>query len=116
MEVWRLADTNRLWSVPLSHEASALAWSPDGVRLAVALDRRRPVVQDKLLKACPVILFDATTGAEESIFGHFGSRVARMDFHPEGEWLAVATWDDALTCGSTEWDSARFSAEGAHRA
>jgi len=30
LAVWRVADTNRLWSSALSHHASALAWSPDG--------------------------------------------------------------------------------------
>ena len=39
-----------------------------------------------------------------------------MAFHLTGEWLAVATWDDGLTFGSTLWETARFSAEGAHRA
>ena len=116
LTVWRLADTNRLWSAPVSHEASALAWSPDGNRLAIALERRSPVREDKLLKACPVILFDAMTGIEQSTFGQFNSRVACMAFHPTREWLAVATWDDGLICGSAEWDNARFTVESAHRA
>jgi WD40 repeat protein len=116
LTVWRLADTNRLWSAPLSHEASALAWSPDGTRVAIAMDRRRPIREEKLLKAYPATIFDAATGAERSIFGQFNSRVACMAFHPTDEWLAVATWDHGLIFGSTEWDGARFAAEGAHRA
>jgi hypothetical protein len=116
LTVWRLADTNKLWSTPLGHEASALAWSPDGSRVTIALDRRRPVREEKLLKACPVIIFDAGTGAEHSTFGQFNSRVACMAFHPSREWLAVATWDDGLTFGSAEWDNARFTVASAHRA
>ena len=116
LAVWRLVDAKRLWSVPLSHEASALAWSPEGGRLAVALDRRRPVSRGMLLKASPVVLFDASSGAEQSTFGQFNSRVARLSFHPTRKWLAVATWDDGLICGSTEWDGARFTVEGGHRA
>ena len=114
--VWRLADTNKLWSAPLSHEASVLAWSRDGNGLAIALDRRRPITQETLLKSCPVLLFHAMTGSKQSVFGQFDSRVARMDFHPGGEWLAVTTWDEGLICGSTEWESARLSGESAHRA
>jgi eukaryotic-like serine/threonine-protein kinase len=116
LSVWRVVDTNKLWSAPLSHEASALAWSPDGNRLAVALERRNPVREEKLLKACPVILFDAVTGKEQSTFGQFNSRVACMAFHPTRAWLAVATWDDGLVFGSAEWDNARFTVESAHRA
>ncbi len=116
LALWRVADTNKLWSATLSHEASALGWSPKGNRLAVALDRRRPITQEKLLKTCPVIIFDAASGREESVFGEFNSRVARMAFHPAGDWLAVATWDSGLFLGSTEWDSALLSSEGAHRA
>jgi eukaryotic-like serine/threonine-protein kinase len=116
LSVWRIADTNRLWSTPLSHEASALAWSPDGSRVAIALERRRPVREENLLKANPVILFDAITGKEEATFGQFNSRVACMAFHPTREWLAVATWDDGLVFGSTEWDNARLTVESAHRA
>ena len=115
LSVWRVADTNKLWSTPLGHEASALAWSLSADRLAIALERRRPVREENLLKANPVILFDAMTGREVSTFGQFNSRVACMAFHPTREWLAVATWDDGLVFGSPEWDNARFTVESAHR-
>jgi len=115
LAVWRLSDTNKLWSAPLTHEASALAWLPNGSRLAIALDRRRPTVRETLLKNCPVLIFNAASGRQESVFDEFNSRVARLAFHPKNGWLAAATWDDGLICIGTEWDSGRLFSEGAHR-
>jgi eukaryotic-like serine/threonine-protein kinase len=116
LAIWRLADTNLLWSAPLSHEASAVAWSANGARLAVALERRKPIKQERLLKACPVIVFDTASAQQESIFGEFNDRVARLAFHPAREWLIAATWSGGLTSGSVEWDSARLFTESAQRA
>lgn len=116
LAIWRLADTKRLWATPLGHEASALAWSADGERVAVALDRRRPIGQEGLLKASPVIIFNVRSAEQESVFGEFNDRVARLAFHPAREWLAAATWNAGLTAGSVEWDSARLFIESAQRA
>ncbi|HXG47313.1 MAG TPA: serine/threonine-protein kinase [Methylomirabilota bacterium] len=116
LAVWRLADTNRLWSAPLSHHASALAWSADGAWLAVALDRRRPTQGDTFLPVFPVLIFEATSGRQDSTFGEFDSRVARLAFHPTSDRLAVATWQSGLVWGPLRAPGQRLFIEGAFRA
>ncbi|HKX61382.1 MAG TPA: hypothetical protein VJS65_06055, partial [Verrucomicrobiae bacterium] len=114
--VWRLADLEKLWSVPLTHAIDTLAWSPDGNRIAVALDRRRPLGEQGPLQASPVLIFDGVNGGQQSVFGEFASPVGRIAFHPDGQRLAVATWESGLILGGLEPSGERLLFEGAHRA
>lgn len=116
LEVWRLADTSLLWSVSLAHNPSAVAWSPEGRRLAVALDRRLPKQGGEPLKADPVLIFDAATGRQEFVFAEAGARVERLSFSPDGKSLAAATWAGELILGSTQPSGLRLATEGMQRA
>lgn len=116
LSVWRLADTNKLWSATLSHQASAVAWSANGAWLALALERRRPTQGDAMLQAYPVLVFEAATGRRDSTFGEFASRVVRLAFHPASDRLAVATWHSGLVWGALHAPGERLVVEGALRA
>src|SRR5258706_14277 len=114
LAVWSLAEMEQVWSVPLSHKASALVWTPDGRRIAVALDRRRAHGSESL-KADPILIFDSTTGQQESLFAEAGARVERLAFHPDSKSLAAASWSGELVWGSVQPDGFRLTIEGMQR-
>lgn len=74
---------NRLqksWSATVPDHCSALAWSPDGNRLAVAA------------VSGPVHVFDAKGASVRELPGHGFGTVA-LDWHPSGQVLATAGQD-----------------------
>ena len=113
--VWRLADAHKLWSTPLPHSASAVAWSPDGHGLAVALDRRLGEAT-LAFKGEPVLLFDALNGRQQTVLAEAATRVERLAFHPDGDSLVAATWHGELLWVSVRTDGFRLTAPGAQRA
>jgi len=113
--VWRLADAHKLWSAPLPHSASAVAWSPDGHGLAVALDRRLGEAT-LAFKGEPVLLFDALNGRQQTVLAEAATRVERLAFHPDGDSLVAATWHGELLWVSVRTDGFRLTAPGAQRA
>lgn len=115
LSVRRLGETTDLWSVKLPAPACAMAWSPEGRRIAVALTG--PLIREnEETSAFPVLLFDAETGRRESTFVELPSHAARLAFHPGGESLAVATWHGGLVWGGIRPDGFRLRLEGAQRA
>ena len=68
------------------------------------------------MKADPVLLFDALTGRQESVFTEAGTRVERLAFHPNSDSLVAATWHGELIWGSVERDGFRLVADAAQRA
>lgn len=76
-----LATLDRLWAVDSDAEVWALALSPDGRRLAYALDDHQ------------VRMVDLASGRTELMPGTHRSFVAALAFSPSGERLASGSWD-----------------------
>ncbi|HEV8543365.1 MAG TPA: WD40 repeat domain-containing protein, partial [Verrucomicrobiae bacterium] len=115
LAVWNLADEKQLWSLPLTHRASALAWSADSRWLAFALDRRTPNGSEAL-EAYPVAIVNALTGREPITFSQAASSVQRLAFDSVGETLAAASWDGQLVWGEVEHSGFRLRIDGMQRA
>ncbi len=115
LSVHRVSDANEVWSAQLPAPACAIAWSPDGRRLAAALTTRRGQENDGL-NSFPILIFDAETGRLESTFAELPSNARRVAFHPDGDSLAVATWHAGLVWGSVQPDGFRLRMEGSQRA
>ena len=114
LAVWRVADTNPLWSSALSHQASAVAWSPDGQWLAVALDRRLSNGSEEST-GYPVLLFEAATGRQHRKLAETGTRIEWLAFHPDGNSVVAATWQSDLLWISLQSEGFRLGVPGAQR-
>jgi len=79
LELYRVADGARVWSVPYERTPSALAFSPDGAAVAVLTDLFNVRVHNTVTGA---LIF------EKGIAG--APRV--LAYSPDGKWLAVATY------------------------
>jgi hypothetical protein len=115
LAVWRLKDTNRLWTIPLTHYAAAIDWSPDEQYLAVSIKREAPTGASTL-ESSPVLLFHAATGRQKSVLAEFGSTAARLEFSADSQSLFAATWSDQLLWVSMRPKEFRLTVPGAHRA
>ena len=115
LTVWRLDDGTQIWSTPLSHRASALAWSPEGHRIAVALDRRLGHGSEAL-KGDLIMIFNAVAGVQESVVAELGARIERLAFHPDGQSVAAATWGGELVWASVQPAGFRLTTEAMQRA
>jgi WD40 repeat protein len=73
-------------------EITALAYSPDGKRLAVGT-------------AGQVVLYDATTWQVISTFREVQDRVRSLAFHPNGQLLAIGSGMPGLTGTTVVWDT-----------
>ena len=73
-------------------EITALAYSPDGKRLAVGT-------------AGQVVLYDATTWQVISAFRAVQDRVRSLAFHPNGQLLAIGSGMPGLTGTTVVWDT-----------
>ncbi len=117
LTVWRISNGEKAWAAPISHKASALAWSPEGKKLAVALDRRlRNTTSRDDLASDPILVYDAATGEQVHLFSEEAARVERLAFHPDGQSLAAASWSGELVWGGLGPNGFRFRTDGAQRA
>ena len=116
LTVWNLTATNRLWKTPLENDASALAWSPDGRWIAVALDLRLKQLKVAEQDMNPVWLHDAATGRPAGLFSETRGRIEHLAFHPDGQSLALADWGGELIWGSLPAHGFRLRTEAAQRA
>ena len=73
-------------------EITALAYSPDGKRLAVGT-------------AGQVVLYDATTWQVVGTFRQVQDGVRSLAFHPNGQLLAIGSGRPGLTGASVIWDT-----------
>ena len=73
-------------------EITALAYSPDGKRLAVGT-------------AGQVVLYDATTWQVLSTFRQVQDGVRSLAFHPNGQLLAIGSGQPGLTGTTVVWDT-----------
>jgi WD40 repeat protein len=72
-----------------THDCQAIALSPDGTTLAVALDR-------------PVRLFDVEKRCERAVLAGHTGRVEAVAFSPDGATVATGSWDQTVRL----WDVA----------
>jgi WD40 repeat protein/predicted Ser/Thr protein kinase len=114
IKAWNIAMGKFIWSAPLSHSPSVISWSPDGKEIAVALDRR--LQQGSVnLSADPIMLFDASSGRQQSLFGVQTERVEQLAFHPDGHSLAAAGWSGEMIWGSLDPKGFRLRTAAAQR-
>lgn len=79
LELYRVANGARVWSVPYERTPGALSFAPDGTRLAVLTDLFN------------VRAHNAVTGALVFEKGIAGAPRA-VTYSPDGKWLAVSTY------------------------
>jgi len=118
LAVWSLKTSNTddpVWRVPLSHQVSVMAWSPNGRTLAAALDQRTAFGREQL-SSDTIYLFDAADGSGKRLFAEAGARVERMAFHPDGQSMAAATWNGELIWAAVQPGGFRLSIPGMQRA
>ncbi len=115
LEIWNIAEKKRLWTLPLTHKATVVAWSGDERWLAFALERRAPYGSETL-ENYPVFVADLFGGQQRSLFTQAASAVQRLAFDPSSKTLAVASWDGQLVWGAVEPGGFRLKTEGMQRA
>ncbi len=98
LEVFQLPEKIPLWKVNLTNDVSNLAWSPDGQRLAVSINRHTGSA-NAVFASDPVLILNAADGRLDHVAPlDDGTRVERLEFHPNGDSLALSTWS-----GETIW-------------
>lgn len=96
LELVRLPEFTPLWQTPLTNEAGGLAWSADGQRLAVSVNRESGSTRT-VFASDPVFVFLANDGRlDQPVSLDDGTRIGRLEFHPDGQSLALATWSGEL--------------------
>jgi serine/threonine protein kinase/WD40 repeat protein len=101
--------------------ANALAFSPDGTRLAVAFYKQNPSAEDPRELADPgkVVLWDVAKREQFGTLRGHGERIFDLAFSPDGEWLASGSLDYTARIWDTRTGQqvAAFSGESspAHR-
>jgi WD40 repeat protein len=67
------------------------------------------------LSSDPIILFDASSGRQQSLFGEQAERVEQLAFHPDGHSLAAAGWSGEMIWGSLDPKGFRLRIAAAQR-
>jgi WD40 repeat protein len=109
-----LRANNDLWSIRLPNDASAVAWSPNGRLIALALDHRAGL-SDEAFEGYPILLLEAATGRRETVLTEVSTRIESLAFHPDGGSVAAATWQSDLLWISVRPDRSQITAQGAQR-
>jgi serine/threonine protein kinase/WD40 repeat protein len=75
--------------------ANALAFSPDGTRLAVAFYKKTASAEDQAELSDPgiVVLWDVTRREQLGTFRGHRERIFDLAFSPDGEWIATGSLD-----------------------
>jgi serine/threonine protein kinase/WD40 repeat protein len=114
LEVWRVAEREKVWSQALRHPLSELAWSPDGWLLAASYDGRDSDEHGRAEFA--VGLFNAGNGRLETTLTEHERLTKRLAFHPAGGSLVSMSWDGLLVWRATGLDGFRVVGDGSTRA
>ena len=115
LTVWRVADTNQLWTTALTQDATAIAWLGDEQQMAVAIHRESATAANPREDG-PVLLFDAVTGRQKAVLAEFASPPAQFAFSSASRSLVASTWDEQLMWASVGTKEFRLPLPGAHRA
>ncbi|MBI5388572.1 MAG: protein kinase [Verrucomicrobia bacterium] len=113
VQVLRVEDGARVWSMPFTNGTPRFAWSPDGRQLAVA----------ESLRPYETTVFELDSGRIVAHFQDHELSVSQMAFHPDGRSLASVGLDNRLAwrqVGHSGWRLTgqagqgvlRFSADG----
>jgi WD40 repeat protein len=86
-KVWTLADGKAIATLPVSGPAQALAFSPNGQRVAVALTEG---------KDNPVRVFDVALGREVQMFADHAAAVQSLAFQPDNRTLVTGALDKTV--------------------
>jgi WD40 repeat protein len=84
IKVWTLADGKAIATLPISGPAQALAFSPNGQRVAVALSEG---------KDNPVRVYDVALGREVQMFADHTAAVQSLAFQPDNRTLVTGALD-----------------------
>ena len=86
LELVRIGNGTTVWSLPLTAGARAIAWSPDGRRLAVA--KGEPLYD--------IVVLDALDAKVLFSFHDHDTGIGRLLFHPDGHSLISTSWGGRL--------------------
>ena len=75
---------------------SRLAWAADGQRIAASVNRHTGS-GDAVFATDPVLVFNAADGRVEHLVAlEEGTRVERLEFHPDSESIVLTTWSGEM--------------------
>ena len=104
VEVVRVADGARVWTMPFTNGTPRLAWSPNGRQLAVA----------ESLRPYEITVFELDSGRIVAHFQDHELSVSRLMFHPDGYSLASVGLDNRLSWRQVGHSGWRLSGQAGH--